>query len=39
MLSLALAVIAAEASALTFFVPGILMGPAVSNGNLEEPHS
>jgi len=32
-LSLALAVIAAAASALTFFVPGILLGPAVSNGN------
>ena len=32
-LSLALAVIAAAASALTFFAPGILLGPAVSNGN------
>jgi len=32
-LSLALAVIAAAASALTFFVPGILLGPAVTNGN------
>ena len=32
-LSLALAVIAAAASALTFFVPGILSGPDVSNGN------
>jgi hypothetical protein len=32
-LSLALAVIAAAASALTFFVPGILLGPAVSNGS------
>ncbi|HYJ23387.1 MAG TPA: hypothetical protein VE027_00135 [Acidimicrobiia bacterium] len=33
LLSLALAVVAAAASALTFFVPGILLGPAVSNGN------
>lgn len=32
-LSLALAVIAAAASALTFLVPGILLGPDVSNGN------
>ena len=32
-LSVALAVIAAAASALTFLVPGILLGPAVSNGN------
>ena len=32
-LSLALAVIAVAASALTFFVPGILLGPAVTNGN------
>ena len=32
-LSLALAVVAAAAAALTFLVPGILLGPAVSNGN------
>jgi hypothetical protein len=32
-LSLALAVVAAAASALTFLVPGILLGPDVSNGN------
>lgn len=33
LLALALAVVAAAAAALTFFVPGILLGPDVSNGN------